>query len=302
MLNIQNDLVPIRSIYSIAVLFILLFHFNLSAQIGSIGGFNNISLSYKNDLVLSAGTNFSQSLNYEEDEVYDNFKIYDTQIAYAFFKYLGIQAGYQRFILFNDEELNLCESIGCKQSNRDHYFNAAISAFYTFDLKKISSKNKNTIDSKLTNKAHILLNAYVGYGKGINKLNIINRFNWLWYSGYIMHFDNYYFQPDFMFNGRFIGGGFSAFYSIIKFNKIILLNTPIRDIENLVSNIEEHPTARVYGLNLKIWAGVKQIKLVYNINRKYILNNNLLNSEHSKTHNNYSHLISLQLNLIDLFK
>jgi len=305
MLNLISNLKPIGSIYSIAVLFFLLLHFNLTAQIGSIGGFNNIGLSYQNDLVLSAGTNFNQSLNYEDRNLYHHFKTYDAQAAYAFYKYIGVQAGYQRFLLFNDEELNLCASKSCKQSNSDHYFNVAIGAFYTFDLKKTLLKN-NDKDYKLANKAHIIFDVYLGYGKGFNTTNILNRNGYTremeWNSSYTLKFDNYYIQPDFMFNGHFIGGGFSAFYSFIKFNKINLLSEPTNSTNDLISMIEENPVNRVYGLNFKLWVGIKPIKIVYNINRKYIVNNDYIQAEYISIFNNYSHLVSLQFNLGEFFK
>lgn len=290
---------PFKMTHLIGVFLFLLSYYSLNAQIGSLGGFNNIGLSNKNDLVLNAGLNFSQSLNYEDNRIYDNFKTYDAQIAYAFYKHLGVQAGYQNFILFNDDNLNLCESQNCKQSSRDHYFNVALGAFYKFNLNKTTSIKK---DHQLLDKAHILLDIYVGYGKGMNTSNILNFNGSTWNSGYILHFENYYLQPDFMLNGRFTGGGFSTFYSLVKFDKIILLRSPLDSTTELINSVEEFPTARIYGLNFKLWLGLKQVKLVYNLNRKYILNSNKINNEYGKIFNNYSNLISLQLNLIDLFK
>jgi len=294
---------PISLIF---IIIICLLPVKLKAQIGNLGGFNTIDLAYKNDLVLSVGKNFSQSLKISDDRLFKDFKNYDLQAGYAINKFLSVQAGYHSFFVFNDDSLNLCSGKGCEQAYNNHYFNLAIGAFYTHDLTKTLFLKNNKKDHKLINKAHILFNVYLGYGKGFNKRSILLRSRqyqeeWYWDSAFTLKFDNYYLQPNFMFNGNFIGGGFSAFYGLLKFNKIVLFGEQRNSTLGFIEEINEKPTAQVYGLNFKLWIGIKQLKLVYNVNRKYIINNENYNEYYNDVFNNYSDLFSIQINLADMF-
>lgn len=291
-MNIKNN-PSINTSISIGLILIFCFYqYNLKAQIGSIGGFNTINLSQKNDLVFSLGGNFSKSLS--------NLNAYDIQAAYAFNSYLGAQLGYHNFSIPHFEISDLCESKNCKRNYDNRLFNIAIGSFFSYDLKKSLFLQNQKRNYQYASKINLLFEAYLSYGKSKNVKNYFSSgLPDILYPRSLLKFDSYQIQTNFSYNGNFSGFNFSAMYGIIDFNKISIFGNIPQDFVNVLATKSLYP---VYGVHFKIWVGVKQIKLLYSINRKTFLDKNdsfsNINTYFGRAYNrNYLRQLTVQINL-----
>lgn len=284
------------------LVFIFCFHSNnLKAQIGSIGGFNSISLSQKNDLVLSFGKIFEPgSLSFSE------LNAYETQVAYAFNRHLAVQAGYHTFYRSHRDVSDLCETNNCKNYLEDQLFNISFGGFFSYNLKKSLFLQNKKRNYKYVNKAQLLFDAYLSYGKSINVTNHSQGFlsPGTLYPSSTLKFDSYHIQTNISYNGNFSGLSFSVMSGIIDFNKISNFGNVPFSLENLISVLSIKTIFPFYGYQFKIWAGIGQFKLVYSKSRKTILDEKYSNQKISNYLYSTENLnqLALQFNLDFLSK
>lgn len=229
----------------------------MKAQIGSIGGFNTINLSQKNDLVLSYGKSFRKNES--------NLRIYDVQAAYAFKKYLAVHAGYHSFSTFDWDS---CTDEKCRNAYDNRLLNIGLSGFVRHDLNKTFLLKNQKRHYQSANKTHLLFEAYLSYGKSKNVRNYSSTGS---APNITLKFDSYQMQTNFSYQGNFSGFSFSAMYGIIDFNKISQfgnIGNASSYVENLFRTLEEKAIYAIYGVHFKAWVGTKQVKLLYSINRK----------------------------------
>ncbi len=122
----------------------------------SIGSHHIIGLSYQNDCILSLG-------GFLDEGYYSNLT---AQAGFAFNDYLAIQMGYHNFTgnpyFFAYNRFNYTDYTD------DHFAQTAVGLFYP-----IAIKNAKKIKYAKNKPRHILLDVYVGYGKGINLRSLV---------------------------------------------------------------------------------------------------------------------------------
>lgn len=240
---------------------------NLRAQIGSIGSFSTTNLVKKNELALSVGRICQRDLM--------DLNSYDVQVAYAFHQYLAVQAGYYNYIKPHRRTTVGCITKNCEKEYINHSFYAAIGGFYKHDLRRTLFRKNKKRSYRYTNKSHLLFDVYLSYGKSINKQSYyLGREPRLFYPNSVVKFNNYHLQSNFWLNTTFAGAGFSVMYGFIDFSKIELTGI-VPDWENFIETLTLKSVSPFYGVQFKIWAGTKHLKLVYSIKRKTFIDNRL---------------------------
>jgi len=301
-MTFKDNPIFFRLFLKVSLTIILLFFcFFSKAQIGSLGGFHTIHLANKGDLVVSLGKSSSQIV-YAPFNSPKKPAIYETQVAYVLNKYLSIQAAYHSFIQYTDQEKMICQHKKCMQSYNNNFFHLAIGTYKKFDLKRALFFQNKKRNYKVINKSHLLFDCYINYGKSHNLVNYhtrINRDEYSWGSSTILKFDQFNIQSNFNFNSSLWGIGFSTIYGLVKFNKIVVLKETSSRSKQLIAELREKRVHSIYGLNYQFWLGIKHVKAVYSIQKKYFFNNLSLHESYvfDGTFNKYTHFVSVQINL-----
>lgn len=255
-----------------------------SIGLNTIGTHNVIGLSYKRDCILS----FSSI-------VPSNYLQIDIQAAIAYHDFLAVQVGYKN-------SLNLGK-FGEHFSN--HFINISAGVFHTILLKNSKLYHKKGKWDNRFKRRHFLVDAYMAYGKGVNKTflyKITYTDNSTINSNSIKNkffFNKLYLQTGAHYHGNIFGLSLTGLLGILQFNKVMLYgNNRLGDIDNLIQTFEEENYYLTSGYTIKAYLSFHRFKLVYCAHRDYILGSDNLNDYLI----NKVRQLKIQVNMYNLFK
>jgi len=264
-----------------------------SAGLTSIGTQQVIGLSYEKDCILSLGGKAANEYN----------NSLTAQAGFAYNNFLAFQLGYHYFsdnpYFIVDRRTNYTEY------TEGHFAHVAVGVFYPIKIKNSKKENIWKNKGKWYSPRHILLDAYVAYGKGFNNRALeLSEFD----SGApllinlssnsILNFNKWYVQGGLHYNGHIFGAGISYVLGILNFRKITTQGLPDDDLVDLVNSLREDATYYTSGYQLKFSYTLNAITLLYRNYQNFILQQDILNYGLTKYHGE----VSVQVNISKFFK
>jgi len=229
---------------------ILLFNSkNLSYAINlsNVGSHHVIGLSYKNDGVLSLG-------GLRAGDYYSNLTV---QAGFAYNDFLAFQVGYHNFT--DNPFFRVYSRTNYTEFTEDHFAHAGVGVFYPINIKNAKREKIWKHKGKWYSPRHILLDAYVAYGKGLNTRSLeLSDFN----SGTAtfvdvssnstLNFNKWYAEGGLHYKGHIFGLSLSGVLGILNFRKITIVGLPDNDLIDLVDSFREEVTFYTYGYQVKV--------------------------------------------------
>ncbi len=166
----------------------------------------------------------------------------------------------------------------------DHFINISAGVFQNTLLKNSKLYRKKGNWNKRFKQRHFLADAYIAYGKGINKTIQNNTFlslDTIIKSSKLntkIIFDKFYFQAGAHFHGNIFGFSLTGMIGMLQFNKIgIYGKLNVAGIENLFQTLQEKRHYLTSGYTMKASLSFYRFKLVYCLHQDNILGLHNLN-------------------------
>lgn len=250
-------------------------------ELNTFGRHNVIGLSYKKDFVLSAGNIPIKS-----------YQQIDMQLAIAYHDFLAVQMGFNNTLGF--------ETLGDKFSN--NFINISAGIFHNTLLENSKLYHKKGKWDNRFKRRHFLVDAYLAYGKGINKTSLEttiftpDRVIRFYKPNHKILFNKLYLQGGAHYHGNVFGFSLIGLLGVLQFNKVVVYARLNSDIENLIQVLEKENHHLTSGYTMKVSLSFKRFKLVYGLQRDYVLGFDNLNHYIAST----GMQLNLQVNLYNL--
>jgi len=266
---------------------------NLCSAIGltNAGAHHVIGLRYKKDCILSFGGMI----------VGDDYSKLTLQTGFAYHNFLAFQIGYQ--YSSDDPYFTINRGIAFKENANDHFAHVSIGAFYPIPIKNSKWRGIWKKNSKWFRPRHILLDAYLTYGKGFNNrlleptdMSLIllpNGIN----SKSTINFNKWYMQGGLHYQGHILGAGITGMFGVLNFRKIAIHGIPENALLNLANLLKEDATYYTYGYQFKVSLCFDAFTILYHNHQNFIINQDELNLGLF----NYFGEVSIQVNIGKLF-
>jgi len=256
-----------------------------SNGLNTIGTRNLIGISYKKDCILSFGGII----------IANGYQSLDIQAAIAYHDFLAVQIGYKNSLTLGGFGGSFSE----KFSNR--FINISVGIFYNTLLQNSKWLRKKEKWNNRFKRRHFLVDAYIAYGKGINKTfqRTLTFTGDLTGNAKIL-FDKLYLQGGAHYHGNVFGFSLTGLLGMLQFNKVgVYNNFRLVDIANLIETLEEERHYLTSGYTIKASLAFHRFKLVYCAHQDYILGFNNLNDYIS---NKARQQLKVQVNIYNLFQ
>lgn len=264
-----------------------------AANLTSVGNHHIIALSYKKDCILSFG-------GIKGGEYYNNLTV---QTGFAYNDFLAFQAGYHYFS--DNPYLLVYNGINYTEFTYGHFAHAAAGVFYPIPIKNFSIerlwKNKDAWYSP----RHILLDAYLAYGKGLNMRALEFNYNGTaaatfnnYSSNSTINFNKWYAEGGIHYKGHMFGLSLSGVIGILNFKKITILGLPDDDLVDLIDLLSENINYFTYGYQVKVSYCFDWFTILYHNHVNFIDKQKFMNQDL----HDYFGEFSLQVNISRLFK
>lgn len=232
---------------ALAVLFWLLFT-ALSLQAENtyyFGSYQPIGLSYKGNFSVALSSSFPQEL-------------YKVNAGYAFNKFLYLQTAYEKSFLKFDESKS--------QITNSSFAYAALGAYYFKGTPKTKKWLFKKLPEKYASIPGFLFDAALSYGWNENHSRYVFE---LYKSESEINLSKYAAIANVYYFGRWWGASLSFSTAILNFEKGKVNITGPSDLINFFNALEGTSRPTTFGTNLNVWLGIKQLKLMYSLNRDY---------------------------------
>ena len=195
---------------------------------------------------------------------------------------------------------------GISEQFSNHFINISAGVFYNTLLKNSKLYRKKGKWNNRFKRRHFLVDAYIAYGKGINKTFVHRTYitsssttSFTNLNTKIL-FDKLYFQGGAHYHGNVFGFSLTGLLGILQFNKVALYGRfRLNGIDNLIQTLEEERHYFTTGYTFKASLAFHRFKLVYCAYQDYILGLNNLNDYIS---NKVRHQLKVQANIYNLFQ